>query len=116
MHKIRPDHMAIEKRENCKLTNVQVLSLLVMFPFFVVRNTYRYLGSSLGRLFNCEKNKFCRFMNDGNVRDCRLIIFVYNGKAGAKMCQGQSLMPTNTRRIKRQALNYIKCINKSHNE
>ena len=42
--KIRPDQIGTEKKENCKFTNVQVLNLLVLFPFFVVRNAYRYSG------------------------------------------------------------------------
>ena len=39
--KIRPEQIGTEKKENCKFTNVQVLNLLVLFPFFVVRNAYR---------------------------------------------------------------------------
>jgi len=65
---IRPDQIGTEKKENCKFTNVQVLNLLVLFPFFVVRNAYRYSGSSLSRLFCCEKDMFYRFMNDGNIK------------------------------------------------
>ena len=65
---IRPGQIGAEKSGNCKFTNVQVLNLLVLFPFFAVRNAYRYSGSSLSRLFSCEKDMFYRFMNDGNVR------------------------------------------------
>ena len=65
---IRPSQIGTEKKENCKFTNVQVLSLLMLFPFFVVRNAYQYSGSSLSRLFSCEKDMFYRFMNDGNVK------------------------------------------------
>ena len=39
---IRPGQIGTEKKENCKFTNVQVLNLLMLFPFFVVRNAYRY--------------------------------------------------------------------------
>ena len=70
---IRPDQIGSEKKENCKFTNVQVLNLLVLFPFFVVRNAYRYSGSSLSRLFCCEKDMFYRFMNDGNVKWRKLL-------------------------------------------
>ena len=70
---IRPKQIGAEKKENCKFTNVQVLNLLVLFPFFVVRNAYRYSGSSLSRLFSCEKDMFYRFMNDGNVKWRKLL-------------------------------------------
>ena len=63
---IRPSLIGTEKKENCKFTNVQVLNLLMLFPFFVVRNAYQYSGSSLSRLFSCEKDMFYRFMDDGN--------------------------------------------------
>ena len=71
--KIRPKQIGAEKKENCKFTNVQVLNLLLLFPFFVVRNAYQYPGSSLSRLFSCEKDMFYRFMNDGNVKWRKLL-------------------------------------------
>ena len=70
---IRPSQIGAEKKENCKFTNVQVLNLLILFPFFVVRNAYQYSGSSLSRLFSCEKDMFYRFMNDGNVKWRKLL-------------------------------------------
>ena len=70
---IRPSLIGTEKKENCKFTNVQVLNLLMLFPFFVVRNAYRYSGSALSRLFCCEKDMFYRFMNDGNVKWRKLL-------------------------------------------
>ena len=70
---IRPSQIGTEKKDNCKYTNVQVLNLLMLFPFFVVRNVYRYSGSSLSRLFCCEKDMFYRFMNDGNIKWRKLL-------------------------------------------
>ena len=70
---IRPKQIGTEKKENCKFTNVQVLNLLMLFPFFVVRNAYQYSGSALSRLFCCEKDMFYRFMNDGNVKWRKLL-------------------------------------------
>ena len=70
---IRPKQIGAEKKENCKFTNVQVLNLLMLFPFFVVRNAYQYSGSSLSRLFCCEKDIFYRFTNDGNVKWRKLL-------------------------------------------
>ena len=74
---IRPKQIGEEKKENCKFTNVQVLNLLMLFPFFVVRNAYQYSGSSLSRLFSCEKDMFYRFMNDGNIK-WRKLLYVMN--------------------------------------
>ena len=70
---IRPSQIGTEKKDNCKFTNVQVLNLLMLFPFFVVRNAYQYSGTSLSRLFCCEKDMFYRFMNDGNVKWRKLL-------------------------------------------
>ena len=83
--KIRPDQIGTEKKENCKFTNVQVLNLLVLFPFFVVRNAYRYSGSSLSRLFCCEKDMFYRFMNDGNIK-WRKLLYAMNLQLLRKIC------------------------------
>jgi len=84
---IRPDQIGTEKKENCKFTNVQVLNLLVLFPFFVVRNAYRYSGSSLSRLFCCEKDMFYRFMNDGNVK-WRKLLYAMNLQLIRKISRG----------------------------
>lgn len=71
--KIRSKQIGTEKNRNCKFTNVQVLNLLLLFPFFVVRNAFRYSGSALGRMFVCEKDMFYRFMNDGNIKWRKLL-------------------------------------------
>ena len=70
---IRPNQIGVEKKENCKLTTLQVLNLLMLFPFFVVKNASRYSNSSLSKLFNCDKDMFYRFMNDGNVKWRKLL-------------------------------------------
>ena len=54
---IRSSQIGVEKKENCKFTTLQVLNLLMLFPFFVVKNASRYSNSSLSKLFNC----FCLF-------------------------------------------------------
>ena len=70
---IRPSQIGTEKKENCKFTNVKVLNLLTLFPFFAVKNAYQYSGSSLSRLFRCDKDMFYRFINDGNVKWRKLL-------------------------------------------
>ena len=58
------------KNPNCKFTCLQVLQLLVLFPFFSIKNAANYSSSALGRMFVCHKDMFYRFMNDGKV-NCR---------------------------------------------
>ena len=65
------------KNPNCKFTCLQVLQLLVLFPFFSVKNAANYSSSSLGKLFACHKDMFYRFMNDGNVNWRRIIYSVF---------------------------------------
>lgn len=70
---IRSSQIGVEKKENCKFTTLQVLNLLMLFPFFIVKNASRYSNSSLSKLFNCDKDMFYRFMNDGNVKWRKLL-------------------------------------------
>lgn len=70
---IRSSMVGVEKKDNCKFTSLQVLNLLLLFPFFVVKNANRYSGSALSHLFVCEKDMFYRFMNDGNVKWRKLL-------------------------------------------
>ena len=70
---IRSNQVGVEMRKNCKFTTLQVLNLLMLFPFFMVKNACRYSDSSLSNLFNCEKDMFYRFMNDGNVKWRKLL-------------------------------------------
>lgn len=61
------------KSPNCKFTCLQVLQLLVLFPFFSIKNTAHYSSSALGKVFACHKDVFYCFMNDGNVNWRRII-------------------------------------------
>ena len=65
--------LGIKKKETCKFNTLQIHSLIVLMPFFLIRNTSQYPGSSLGRLFSFEKDMFYRFMNNRNVRWCKLL-------------------------------------------
>ena len=42
---IRSSQIGVEKKENCKFTTLQVLNLLMLFPFFIVKNASRYSNS-----------------------------------------------------------------------
>ncbi len=52
-----------ESRCNCKLTQQQLLGLLLLFPCFMIRNTYNYGSSSLYGLFRCKSDTFYRFLS-----------------------------------------------------
>ena len=65
------------KNPNCKFTCLQVLQLLLLFPFFSIKNAAGYSSSALGKVFACHKDMFYRFMNDGNVNWRRIIYSVF---------------------------------------
>lgn len=64
----RSSDIGVCKNPNCIFTTLDVFYQLILFPFFSVKNAYGYTRSSLSRLFDCHKDMFYRFMNDGNVR------------------------------------------------
>ena len=52
-----------ESKCNCKLTQLQVLGLLLLFPCFMIRNAYNYASSSLGGKFRLKSDTFYRFLS-----------------------------------------------------
>ncbi len=64
-----------ESKCNCKLTQLQVLGLLVLFPCFMVRNAYNYGKSSLSNLFGCSKDVFYQFISNESY-DWRKILAI----------------------------------------
>ena len=75
---IRPSQIGLVKKDNCKMSNWQILQLLMLFPFFSVKNASKFPNSALGKLFACEKDMSYRFMNDGNV-NWRAILWSISG-------------------------------------
>lgn len=65
------------KNPNCKFTFVQLVKLLVLFPFFSVKTAADYADSALGKLFSCKKDSFYCLMEDGRI-DWRRIIYSIN--------------------------------------
>lgn len=65
------------KNPNCKFTFVQVVKLLILCPFFSVKNATNYANSGFGKLFSCKKDMFYRLMDDGRI-DFRRIIYSIN--------------------------------------
>ncbi len=65
--KLHNNKIGIEKADNCKFTAIQILHLLLLFPFFMVKDAYSYGTSALSRVFSLEKDVFYRFMRNDDV-------------------------------------------------
>ena len=44
---ITEKQLAYEKKPNCKFTCAQIVQMMVLFPFFSIKNAANYFGSSL---------------------------------------------------------------------
>jgi len=53
-----------KSKHNCKVTQLQILQLLLMYPCFMVANAYNYVNSSLYKLVQCQKDVFYRFLSN----------------------------------------------------
>lgn len=71
--------MAFEKRPNCKFTCSQVIQMMILFPFFSIKNAANYCGSSLQSLFDCRKDMFYRVLSNEKI-DWRRILRYVNRK------------------------------------
>lgn len=75
--RIGEDQIGMHKNPNCKMTIKQVFILLVIFPFFMVKNPNNYAKSALNSIFKCHRNMLYRFMQFDNI-DWRKIIYIIN--------------------------------------
>ena len=75
--KLHKSKIGIEKADNCKFTADQILHLLLLFPFFMVKDAYSYSTSALGKMFRLEKDTFYRFMRNDNI-NWRNIMYLIN--------------------------------------
>ena len=73
-----------ESKCNCKLTQLQVLGLLLLFPCFMIRNAYNYGRSSLYGKFSCKKDVFYRFLSE-DAHDWRKILATVSGQLWRKI-------------------------------
>lgn len=76
--------MAFEKKPNCKFTCAQVIQMMILFPFFSVKNVANYIGSSLQPLFDCHKDIFYRVLSNERI-DWRHILRYVNKKLAANI-------------------------------
>ena len=59
------------KRENCRLTNLQVFQILVLFPFFAIKGYSHYAGSALSCMFGGRKDLFYSYLSQDNRKRLR---------------------------------------------
>lgn len=72
-----------ESKCNCKLTQMQVFGLLMLFPCFMVRNAHNYGKSSPSSLFDCGKDVFYRFISNESY-DWRKILAIVSRQLWSK--------------------------------
>lgn len=66
------------KRENCRLTNLQVFQILVLFPFFAIKGYSHYAGSALCRMFGGKKDMFYSYLSQDNINWRKVICRITN--------------------------------------
>lgn len=66
------------KRENCRLTNLQVFQILVLFPFFAIKGYSHYAGSALSRMFGGKKDMFYSYLSQDNINWRKVIYRITN--------------------------------------
>ena len=66
------------KRENCRLTNLQVFQILVLFPFFAIKGYSHYAGSALSRMFGGRKDMFYSYLSQDNLNWRKVIYRITN--------------------------------------
>lgn len=64
---IHEKQIGLTKKPNCKFTVLQVFHLLLLFPFFCIKDAFHYKESALGRVFSCNKDMFYRLMENDDV-------------------------------------------------
>ncbi len=69
--------LAIESKSNNEIKNLTKLYLLLLFPFFEVKDVYHYQKSSLYKAFHYGKDMFYRFIKE-QLTDWRKISYKLN--------------------------------------
>lgn len=66
--RLQERQIGIGKKPNCKFPVLYVFQMLLLFPFFSVKNSFHFSDSGLSQLFSAEKDVFYRFLNDDNIK------------------------------------------------
>lgn len=74
--KLRESQIRPSKRPNCKYTVMQVFHLLLLFPFFQVKNAYSFEKSPFAGIVSCGKDVFYEMLNDQHIHWRRLVYSV----------------------------------------
>jgi hypothetical protein len=69
--------LSLESAHNCKYTRLVVFQMLLLFPFFMVKNAFHYTDSMLYKVLPCKKDIFYRFMSNGSF-EWRKILYRIN--------------------------------------
>lgn len=86
----------IESKSNNKHKNINKLLLVVMFPFFEVKDAWHYGQSTLYPAFSCGKDIFYRLMNDFTIPWRRIsykLTLQMIGKTSARSEQNSDTTP-----------------------
>jgi len=75
--KISEKSLSMESSDNCKFTRLMIFQLLLLFPFFMVKNAFHYSDSILFKVLSCKKDVFYRFISNGSL-DWRKILYRIN--------------------------------------
>lgn len=89
-------YLGLESKSNNKHRNINKLLLVVMFPFFEVRDSWHYGKSSLYPAFRCGKDIFYRLLNDFNIpwrKICYKLNMQLISKAVDKNREGSDKLP-----------------------
>jgi len=75
--KISEKELSLESNDNCKYTRLLIFQLLLLFPFFMIKNAYHYSESVLSKFLSCKKDVFYRFLANGSL-NWRKILYGIN--------------------------------------
>ena len=59
--------LGLQSKNNNEFQNINKLFLLLLFPFFDVKDAWHYSGSSLFAVLSCGKDVFYRLLNDSSI-------------------------------------------------
>ncbi len=75
--KISEKELSLESSDNFKYTRLLVFQLLLLFPFFMIKNAFHYSESVLSKFLSCKKDVFYRFLANGSL-NWRKILYRIN--------------------------------------
>lgn len=71
--KFESKHFGFSQANNEKITSKNKLILLILFPFFAIKNPYNYCKSIVYDIFSCQKDVFYRLVKNPNIQWRKLV-------------------------------------------